>query len=77
MNKNSTDYGPAMMRAMENLLPQDKQLFDDPYSEKFLSPFYRFFVVLMRSPRMLNFMVKTRERLSPGIIGDSFALRAI
>ena len=58
-----------MMRAMENSLPEDKSLFKDPYSEKFLSPFWKFWVVLMRSPKILNFLVKTRERLSPGIIG--------
>ena len=69
MKESSTGYGPAMMRAIENLLPEDKRLFEDPYSEKFLSPFWKFWVVLMRSPKILNFLVKTRERLSPGIIG--------
>jgi methyltransferase (TIGR00027 family) len=54
---------------MENLLPEDKRLFEDPYSEKFLSPFYKFFVILMRSPKILNFLIKIRERLTPGIIG--------
>jgi methyltransferase (TIGR00027 family) len=69
MKQSSTGYGPAIMRAMENLLPEDKRLFEDPYSEKFLSPFYKFFVILMRSPKILNFLIKIRERLSPGIIG--------
>lgn len=65
----TTGYGPALMRAVENLLPEDKQLFKDPYSEKFLSPLYKFYVFLMRSPRILNFMVKMRERVTPGLIG--------
>lgn len=69
MKQSSTGYGPAVMRAMENLLPEDKRLFEDPYSEKFLSPFYKFFVILMRSPKILNFLIKIRERLTPGIIG--------
>jgi methyltransferase (TIGR00027 family) len=69
MKPSSTGYGPAVMRAMENLLPEDKRLFEDPYSEKFLSPFYKFFVILMRSPKILNFLIKIRERLTPGIIG--------
>ena len=69
MKPSSTGYGPAVMRAMENLLPEDKRLFEDPYSEKFLSPFYKSFVILMRSPKILNFLIKLRERLSPGIIG--------
>ncbi len=69
MKPGSTGYGPALMRAMENLLPEDKRLFEDPYSEKFLSPFYKFFVILMRSPKILNFLIKIREKLTPGIIG--------
>ena len=69
MKPSSTGYGPAVMRAMENLLPEDKRLFEDPYSEKFLSPFYKFFVILMHSPKILNFLIKIRERLTPGIIG--------
>ena len=48
MKQSSTGYGSAMMRAMENLLPEDKRFFEDPYSEKFLSPFWKFWVILMR-----------------------------
>ena len=69
MKQSSTGYGPAMIRAMENLLPEDKRLFEDPYSEKFLSPFYKFFVILMRSPKILNFLIKIREKSTPGVIG--------
>ena len=69
MRQSSTGYDPAIMRAVGNLLPEDKRLFEDPYSEKFLSPFYKFFVILMHSPKILNFLIKVRERLTPGIIG--------
>ncbi len=74
MKPASTGYGPAVMRAMENLLPEDKRLFEDPYSEKFLPPFYKFpfykfFVILVRSPGILNSLIKIRERLTPGVIG--------
>ncbi|HEX75747.1 MAG TPA: class I SAM-dependent methyltransferase [Dehalococcoidia bacterium] len=69
MKQSSTGYGPTIMRAMENLLPEDKRLFEDAYSEKFLPPFWKFWVILMRSPKMLNFLVKIREKLSPGVIG--------
>ncbi len=69
MKQSSTGYGPAIMRAQENLLPEDKRLFEDPYSEKFLSPFYKFFVILMRSPKILNFLIKIREKSTPGVIG--------
>jgi len=69
MKPSSTGYGPAAMRAMENLLPEDKRLFADPYSEKFLSPFYKSILIFMHSPKMLNFSIKIREKLTPGIIG--------
>ncbi|GAI46458.1 unnamed protein product, partial [marine sediment metagenome] len=69
MKQNSTGYGPAIMRAMENLLPEDKRLFEDPYSEKFLSPSWKFWVILMHSPKILNFLIKIREKLTPGVIG--------
>jgi len=69
MKASSTGYGLAVMRAMENLLPEDKRLFEDPYSEKFLSPFYKFFVILMRSPKIWNFLMNMREKSTPGVIG--------
>jgi len=69
MKQSSTGYGPAVMRAMENLLPEDKRLFEDPYSEKLLSPLWKFWVILARSPKMLNLLIKWREKLTPGIIG--------
>ena len=69
MNPSSTGYGPAMMRAMEYLLPEDKRLFEDPYSEKLMPPLWKFWVILMRSPVMLNLLIKMREKVSPGIIG--------
>jgi len=69
MKASSTGYGPAVMRAMENLLPEDKRLFEDPYSEKLLSPFYKFFVILMRSPKIWNFLMNMREKSTPGVVG--------
>ena len=69
MKASSTGYGPALMRTMENSLPEDKRLFADPYSEKLLSPVWKFWAILMRSPRILNSLVKFRDRLTPGVIG--------
>ncbi len=69
MKPGSTGYGPAVMRAMEILLPEDKRLFEDPYSEKLLSPFYKFFVILGRSPRIWNFLMNMREKSTPGVVG--------
>jgi len=69
MKQSSTGYGPAVMRAMENLLPEDKRLFEDPYSEKLLSPFYKLFVIIMRPPKIWNFLMNMREKWTPGVVG--------
>ncbi len=69
MKQSSTGYGAAFLRAVENLLPEDKRLFEDPYSEKILPPFYKFFVIIMRPPKIWNFLINMREKSSPGVIG--------
>jgi len=69
MKPSSTAYGAAFLRAVENLLPQDKQLFEDPYSEKILPPIYKFFVIIMRPPRICNFLMNMIEKSSPGVVG--------
>ena len=69
MKPSSTAYGAAFLRAAENLLPQDKRLFEDPYSEKILPPLYKFFVILMHPPRIWKFLVNIREKSTPGVIG--------
>jgi len=65
----STAYGAAVFRATENLLPEDKRLFEDPYSEKLLPPIYKFFVDIMRSPKIWKFLMNMREKSTPGVIG--------
>jgi len=65
----STAYGAAFLRAAENLLPQDKRLFEDPYSANILPPIYKFFVILMHPPKIWNFLIKWMEKSSPGVIG--------
>ena len=69
MKQSSTAYGAAFLRAAENLLPEDKRLFEDPYSEEVLPPLYKFFVILMHPPKIWNFLIKWREKSSPGVIG--------
>ena len=36
----TTAYGAAFLRAAENLLPEDKRLFEDPYSEEIMPELY-------------------------------------
>ena len=65
----STAYGAAFLRAVENLLPEDIRLFDDPYSEKIMPPIFKLFVIIMRPPRIWNFLMNMMEKSSPGVIG--------
>lgn len=65
----STAYGAAFLRAAENLLPEDKRLFEDPYSEKILPPIYKFFVMIMRPPILWKLLMNMREKSTPGVVG--------
>jgi len=67
-----TGMGAAFARANGMLYPKEKRLFEDPYSEKLLTPFYKFFIVLMRSPKIFDFLMKWGEKSSPGKTGWLF-----
>jgi len=67
-----TGFGVSWVRATGMLYPKEKRLFEDPYSEKMLSPFYKFFIFLQRSPKINDAMVKSKEKSTPGIIGWMF-----
>jgi methyltransferase (TIGR00027 family) len=51
------------------LYPKEKRLFEDPYSEKLLTPFYKFFLFLMRSPKIFDFIMKLEKKSTPGKTG--------
>jgi methyltransferase (TIGR00027 family) len=67
-----TGMGVSFMKAVGMLYPKEKRLFEDPYSEKFLTPGYKFFLFLMRSPRIFNALMKLREKATPGLVGWMF-----
>jgi len=54
----NTGMGVAFAKAMGMLYPKEKRLFEDPYSEKLLTPFYKFFLFLMRSPKIFDSLMK-------------------
>ena len=58
MKSIDTGMGAAFARAMGMLYPKEKRLFEDPYCEKLLTSFYKFFLFLMRSPRIFDFLMK-------------------
>jgi len=68
----NTGMGVASARAVGMLYPKEKRLFEDPYSEKLLTPFYKFFIFLMRSPKIFDFLMKWREKSTPGVMGWLF-----
>ena len=67
-----TGLGAAFSRAVVMLYPKEKRLFEDPYAEKVLSPFYKFFLFLMRNPKRFNSLMKWREKVTPGVMGWLF-----
>ena len=67
-----TGVGVSWLKAAVMLYPKEKRLFEDPYSEKLLPPFYKFLIVLMRSPKIFDFFMKSKEKSSPGVMGWMF-----
>ena len=67
-----TGFGVSWARAAGMLYPKEKRLFEDPYSEKLLTPFYKFWIVLMRSPKILDSIMKSKEKSSLGSMGWMF-----
>jgi len=67
-----TGVGVSWLKAAVMLYPKEKRLFEDPYSEKLLPPFYKFLIVLMRSPKIFDFFMKSKEKSTPGVMGWMF-----
>jgi len=67
-----TGDGVAVARSMMMLYPKEKRLFEDPYSEKLLPPFYKFYLRLMRNPKKLDSIIKSSEKKCPGVMGWFF-----
>lgn len=72
MKATQTGMGVSFMKAVGMLYPDGKRLFEDPYSAKFLTPGYKFFLFLMRSPGIFNVLMKLREKATPGLVGWMF-----
>jgi len=67
-----TGFGASWVRATGNLYPKEKRLFEDPYAEKLLTPFHKFYIFLMRSPKIFDSLMKWREKVTPGVVGWMF-----
>lgn len=68
----NTCMGVAFLKATGMLYPKEKRLFEDPFAQKLLPSFHRFIIFLMRRPKIFNFLMKWRERTTPGLVGWLF-----
>ena len=64
-----TGVGVSFFRSIGMLFPKEKRLFEDPYSEKLLTPFFKFLLAPMRSPKRFDRTIQSREKSHRGEIG--------
>ena len=69
MKATQTGAGVSFVRAVGMLYPKEKRLFEDPYSEKLLIPFFKFLIALMRSPKRFDRIIQSREKAHRGEFG--------
>ena len=68
----NTGMGVAFLKATGMLYPKEKRLFEDPFAQKLLPSFHRFIIFLMRRPKIFNFLMRWREKTTPGLVGWMF-----
>jgi methyltransferase (TIGR00027 family) len=64
-----TAYGTAFLKAVEALTDPTQRLFEDSYSFKFLPFLYRLAIHLMKIKSIYLWMIKQREKMTPGLMG--------
>ena len=69
MKATQTSAGFSFFRALGMLYPEEKRLFEDPYSEKLLPPLFKFMIATLRSPKRFDRMIQSRENNFPGELG--------
>lgn len=69
MKKTMMASGTAFLKAVEAQYKPEDRLFEDPYSEQLLQGAFKFMINIMKSRRGLDYMVKVREKSTPGILG--------
>ena len=55
----NTGMGAVLASAAGMLYPREKRLFEDPYFERLLTPFWKFWIVLMCSPSIFDSIMKS------------------
>jgi methyltransferase (TIGR00027 family) len=64
-----TAFGVARARCVEMFYPPEQRLFDDPYSIKFLPPFMRILMNMMRWKWVREWFLSLADRVVPGLTG--------
>jgi methyltransferase (TIGR00027 family) len=64
-----TAFGVARARCVEMFYPPEQRLFDDPYSIKFLLPFTRILMNMMRWKWVREWFLCLADRVVPGLTG--------
>lgn len=75
MKKNKaidTGYGIPVNKAMGMLYPKEQRIYNDPFSEKILSGFGKWFIKLMYFPWFHRFITNFYEKKYPGMLGYFF-----
>lgn len=75
MKKNKgidTSYGIPMSKALGMLYPKEQRIYNDPFSEKILSGWSKFFIKLMHFPRVHRFITNFYEKKFAGMLGYMF-----
>ena len=67
-----TGAAVSFFRAIGMLFPKEKRLFEDPYSEKLLTPFFKFAIAPMRSPKRFDRIIQSKEKSYRGEFGWFF-----
>ena len=75
MKKNKgidTSYGIPMNKALGMLYPKEKRIYNDPFTEKILSGFSKYFIKLLHVPFLHRLLTNFYEKNYPGILGYFF-----
>ena len=67
-----TAYGIPINKAIGMLYPKEQRIYNDPFSEKILSGFGKWFIKFMHFPRFHRFITNFYEKKYPGMWGYFF-----
>lgn len=67
-----TSYGIPMNKALGMLYPKEQRIYNDPFTEKILSGFSKYFIKLLHIPFIHRSITNFYEKKFPGMLGYLF-----